>query len=156
MKKVFKILILFFLSGFAVSEISACTCVITPLSKRFKKAEAVFIGKIAEDVPENDSEIQNAKNGLPVLEVIKSWKGIRKDYVAVDFAEFPNSSGTCPVLYYFEEDQEYLIFAYGKDLKVEVQCSDTRPLRARYNETTEEISKLNSLWFRSWAKLNPF
>lgn len=156
MKKVFQIFIFLFICNFGVAEILGCTCVLDSLSKRYKKAEAVFIGKIDKDIPENDSKIQNAKEGLPVLEVVKSWKGVKKEYIAIDFADFPKSSGTCPILYTFEEDKEYLVFAYGKDLKVEVECSDTRHLKAEYDYTTREISKLNSFWFRFWADVKFF
>ena len=157
MERIFQILLFFFLFCFSCSEAFSCTCIVSPLSKRFKKAEAVFIGKIAKDIPQNKAEIQNAKDGLPVLEVVKVWKGIKKEFVAIEFADFPKSSGTCPILYRFEEDKEYLVFAYGKGLKVEVECSDTRPLKAEYLDYTgREISKLNNFWFRFWTKVNPF
>src|SRR5688572_19095462 len=148
MKKIFQFSLFFFLFFLSCSEAFSCTCVFSPLSKRFKKADAVFIGKIAEDIPENNAEIQNAKEGLPILEVVKAWKGIKKEYVAINFDDFPKSSGNCSILYRFEEDKEYLIFAYGKDLKVEVECSDTRPLTDKYDHTMREISKLNDFWFR--------
>ena len=155
MIRVFQIFIFFLLFSFGATEILSCTCVNSSLSKRFKESEAVFIGKIAENTPENDSEIQNMKEGLPVLEVIKSWKGVKKKYIAVDF-DFSNYSGSCSALLRFEEDKEYLVFAYSKDLKVEVECSDTRPLKAESNYTTREISKLNNFWFRFWARIKPF
>jgi hypothetical protein len=156
MKKAFRISLFFSLVFFSFTAALACSCVLNPLSKRFKKAEAVFIGKYAEEIPEDNNEIQNAKDGLPVLEVVKAWKGVKKEYIAIDFAEFPKSVGNCLPFYRFEEDKEYLVFAYGKDLKVETVCSDTRPLTAGYDYTTEEISRLNNFWFRFRARLNFF
>ena len=78
------------------------TCITTPLDKRFRRAEAVFIGKYTDKVPEDKTEIQNNKSGLLIFEVIKSWKGIRKEYVGIDLMDFPKSSGTCPILDRFD------------------------------------------------------
>ena len=156
MKKLYSGLIFGFIFSFGYLTVFSCTCVNSPLAKRFKKAEAVFIGKIADVKNEDPANIQNYREGLPVLSVAKSWKGVKKENVAVDFADFPKSTGTCPILYSFEKDKEYLVFAYGKDLKVEVECSDTRALEAKYDYTTKEISRLDSFWFRFRAKLNPF
>lgn len=140
----------------ATSPGLACTCVHTPLSKRFKKADAIFIGKLADDEPEDTRLIQNYSDGLFVFEVVKSWKGIKKEYVSIGLGEFPKSAGNCQLLYHFDEDAEYLVFAYGKDLEVEVECSDTRPLRPSYDYTTREIAKLDSFWFRFFSRMRPF
>lgn len=89
MKKLFSILIFSFVFSFGNLNVFSCSCVLGDLSKRFKKAEAVFIGRIA-DVEDGDrANIQNYREGLPILEVIKSWKGVKKEYIAIDFADFP-------------------------------------------------------------------
>src|SRR5688500_9426295 len=108
---------------------TACTCTESPLTKRFRKAEAIFVGRVPEDPSDPGTNIQNYKKNLPVLEVVKAFKGVRKEYVAVDFdLEGATSGGTCPWFYKFEKDEEYLVFAYGKELKVIVECSDTQKL----------------------------
>ncbi len=156
MRKVFQFLTINLIISLGYSIAFACTCVNGSLSKRFKKAEAVFIGKITDFEDKDRPNIQNYQEGLPVLRVVKSWKGVKKENIAIDFADFPKSSGTCPILYRFEDDKEYLVFAYGKELKVEVECSDTRLLKAEYDYTTKEISRLDNFWFRFWTKINPF
>lgn len=114
MKKLHSALIIGFIFGFGSLNAFSCTCVLDDLSKRFRKADAVFVGEIYEYEAEEVPKIQNYKEGLPVLLVNKSWKGIKKELVAIDFGDFPKSSGTCPIFYKFEEDKEYLVFAYGK------------------------------------------
>ena len=134
----------------------ACTCVNDPLAKRFRKAEAIFVGTLAyEELYEKPEKVQNYKDGLWVLLVKESFKGVRKEYVAIDL-DMTHFSGACPSLTRLDDDRDYLIFAYGKDLKVRAECSDSRELKAEYNETTREISKLDSFWFRTRARLWPF
>lgn len=151
-----RILVLSFIFCFGYMQVFPCTCVLDKLSKRFRKADAVFVGHIYDYDDEDIPKIQNYKKGLPVLLVKKSWKGIKNEFVAIYFEDFPNSVGTCPILYNFEEEKDYLVFAYGKELKVEVECSDTRALKAEYNNTTKEISRLDSFWFRFGSKLHLF
>lgn len=156
MKRVFAVFIFAVIINFGYLKVYSCTCVLDDLSKRYRKAQAVFVGKIA-DVEDGDKKnIQNYKEGLPVLYVVKSWKGVKKEYVAIDFEDFPKSVGTCSILYKFDEDKEYLVFTYGKEFKVEVECSDTRALKAEYNDTAKEISRLDNFWFRSKSKLKLF
>lgn len=156
MKKGFQASLFFLLIFLGFKTSLACTCVLDSLSKRFKKAEAVFIGKVSEDTPEDVTQIQNAKEGLQILEVIKAWKGVKKEYIAIDYGNLPKSVGNCAIFYYFEKDTEYLVFAYGKNLKIEPVCSDTRALQAEYNDITREIGRLDDFWFRFRARLNPF
>lgn len=103
---------------------------------------------------ENPSaSIQNYKDDFWVFQVKKSWKGIEKEYVAVDLdTSHASPGGTCPWLMP-EKKKDYLIFAYGTQLKVVVECSDSRQLTDKYDWTTEEISRLNSFWFRTKARL---
>lgn len=135
----------------------ACTCVFDSLKDRFLRAEAVFVGGLYDFEESEKAEIQNFNEGLPVLWVKKRWKGIHKELVAIDF-DFPKGSGgsTCPFFYQFEPKSDYLIFAYGKDLKVAVECSDTQMLTTTYNNVHKEISRLDSKWFRLKARVWPF
>lgn len=155
MRKAIRILLFIFLFSFGNIAVFPCSCVSDSLSKRFKKAKAVFIGEMADFEDKDIPNIQNYREGLSVLYVVRAWKGVKKEYIAVDFNdEF--SSGNCSILYRFEEDKQYLVFAYGKELKVERVCSDTRAIRDEYDWTIKEISQLNSFWFRFWAKIKPF
>jgi len=156
MKRLCSVLLLSFIFCFGYLQAFSCTCVLDDLSKRYRKADAVFIGRIYDYDDEDIPKIQNYKKGLLVLLVKKSWKGVKKEFIAIDFEDFPKSVGTCPILYNFEEGKDYLVFAYGKELKVEVECSDTRVLKGEYEYTTKEISRLDSFWFRFRSKLNLF
>ena len=154
MRKVIKILLFFSLFSFGNIAVFSCTCVSDSLSKRFKKAKVIFVGELTDYEKSDIPNIQNYRESLPVLYVVRAWKGIKKEYIAVDFdSEF---SANCPTFDMFEKDKQYLVFAYGKELKVTRICSDTRAIRDEYDWTIREISKLNSSWFRFWAKANPF
>lgn len=158
MRTVFSSVVLVLCISFFTESAFACTCIINSLSKRFRKAEAVFVGTFGEYENESTSDVQNFKKGLPILEVKKAWKGIKKEYVAVDF-DFEGATGGgvgCPWFYRLEKEKDYLIFAYGKELKVLVECSDSRELTAKYDWTSEELGKLDSFWFRTKARLWPF
>lgn len=108
---------------------AACTCVANPLEKRFRDAKAVFIGRAISDDPQDKSLIQNIANSdkySQVLEVVKGFKGIKKRFINLTFDEESlRMGGMCPTLYHFEENQEYLVFAYGKNYEVQTVCSDT-------------------------------
>ncbi len=152
---------MFFLTGFLAvfffsEAVSACTCVNDKLSKRFRKANAVFVGSLADrELYESPQNVQNYKDGRFVLFVNKAFKGISKEFVAVDM-DFTGFTTNCPWLDKFDEDKDYLVFAYEKDLKVRVSCSDTMPLRAAYDSTVKDIGRLDSFWFRTKVRLWPF
>lgn len=159
MRSNFSILALLLLISFSNHSILACTCVSDSLNKRLKKASAVFIGKVPDEEPENNLLIQRfsaSNNSKQVLEVVKSWKGVEKEFIAIGF-DSANLSISCPILYNFKEDQEYLVFAYGKEFKVNMVCSDTLPIQPEYNSSTQrEVRKLSSFSYRFWSRLNPF
>jgi len=154
--------IIFICSVVILTEsVFACTCLFTPLSKRFRKSQAIFVGRLGdyENVP--NSEIQNIAEGRPIFEVTKPLKGISKKLVAInlDWNEIAKG-GMCPTLFRFDERDEYLIFAYGKDLTIQSVCSDSRKLESQSTDwekhTAKEIQKLESFWFRTRARLWPF
>lgn len=136
-------------------SVFGCSCVDSPLSKRYREAEAVFVGGIYELEKDDIPKVQNYREGLPVLLVKRSWKGIRQELVAVDF-DFPPKLSSCPLLMKFEEGVDYLVFAYGKDFAVRAECSDTHKLSGKYDKTIRDMSALDSFWFRFKTKVWPF
>lgn len=132
----------------AAWEVSACSCIIYSLSKRFNDANAVFVGKHVF-APADTEKVQNYSEEFAVFEVLQSWKGVHNDFVAVRI-DFPDRAGTCSI-FTPQENVQYLVFAYGIDLRVQTVCSDTLPLTDS-NGTKQEISQLNSFWFRFWAR----
>ena len=142
---------------FTSCAVSACSCVADPLGTRYRKASAVFIAQAVDfKGPEPEARLIQGE-GQQTLQVIKSWKGIRKPFVSVNF-DPPERTGTCPVLYYLEPGKKYLVFAYGSKLTLQSVCSDTwevpsdksRPL---YEVMQMNIKKLKSFWFRLRARL---
>lgn len=132
-----------------------CSCVDSPLKERFRNATAVFVGGLY-DIDEGDKpNVQNYRDGTPVLLVKRSWKGIGKELVAIDF-DFPKQIGACPLLDHFDEGVDYLVFAYGKDLEIRAQCSDTHKLTNEYTGINRDMRRLDSFWFRFGARVWPF
>ena len=144
--------------AFCAESAIACTCVHQKLSKRFRKAEAVFVGTpvyVDENDPGQVKSIQNFKKGLSMLKVKKSWKGVKSETIAVEL-DFNTYGGNCPNLTRFEVDEDYLIFAYGKDLKVTVGCPDSAKITKGSEYPHNEMKRLDRFWFRLWARIKPF
>jgi hypothetical protein len=120
---------------------------------------------VAEDPSRDRSLIQNysaSDKYSETLEVVRGFKGTHKKLINITFdMEGVKSAGMCPLLYHFEINREFLVFAYGKDYEVQTACSDTHAIPTDkesfgYEDTQEEIKKLGSFWFRLRARLNPF
>lgn len=150
MKRFIRLPVLLILFIFGGSAVFACSCVRDSVSKRFNRAKAVFIGQLAraKDIPDDNLLIQG--DGTEVLQVIKSWKGIKKDFVSVNFNSPKDPPGRCLDFSRFEENKKYLVFAYGKKLEVETVCSDTfevsdNPETKGYYIVQESLKELDNL-----------
>jgi hypothetical protein len=145
----------FILLGLLAQSAFPCSCITSSLSKRFRSAEAIFIGRLAhaDEQMVRESEIQNYSNRGLVLKVSKSWKGVRKELVEVEFDKV-GVGGTCPFFYEFKPETEYLVFAYGPKLEIQSVCSDTKILGSGH--TTADVKRLSNFWFRTRARLWPF
>jgi hypothetical protein len=142
----------------------ACTCVSASLGKRFRKAKAVFVGRLTP-APSDKELVQNytgEDRDSQTLKVVKAFKGIRRKFISVTF-DVQNLAhvGSCPALYYFKPERDYLVFAYGSKYEVQTVCSDTWEIPADkespgYDQMQGYIKKLDSFWFRLGARLNPF
>lgn len=158
-KKLFsRMLLLLVCLGCATTSAFACTCVAAPLEQRFRKANAVFAGQAADDsqLPQKTTSIQG--DGEQILSVLKAWKGVTREFVAIRFQELHDSAANCPTLFYFEQGKQYLVFAYGKKLEVQTVCSDTweipgEPTSFGYKQMREYTDKLDSFWFRLRSRL---
>jgi len=142
----------------------ACTCASASLGKRFRKAKAVFVGRFTPESPDREL-IQNYSDEdkhAQTLEVVKAFKGIRRKFINVTF-DVQNLAhvGSCPALYYFKPERNYLVFTYGSKYEVQTVCSDTWEIPADkeslgYDQMQRYVKKLDSFWFRLRARLNPF
>ena len=153
MRDVLRLIFLLVTTVFCSVQVYACTCEVESLSKRFRRAEAVFIGQLVGFQTETRTDIQNFKDGLPVLEVKQSWKGIEKKFVAVSF-DFRTAGANCPFFSEFAMNRDYLVFAYGRELRVYSGCPDTKPVGVGYTE--KEAKRLSNFWFRTRARVWPF
>jgi hypothetical protein len=161
----YRISLIYTLLLFGAYPTLACSCVQNPLEKRFREAKAVFIGRAISNDLQDKSLIQNVANSdkySQVLEVVKAFKGVKKNFINVTFDEESlRKAGMCPTLYYFEENREYLIFAYSEKYEVKSVCSDTWEIPSdrkapSYDLMQSYVKKLGSFWFRFRAKFHPF
>ena len=128
----------------------ACSCVpLPPPIEHFKKATAVFSGKVIE--------IKKAKlnigNGMFLqkrvkFDVAKSWKGVEKKTVLLFTGR---GGGDCG--YGFEKGESYLVYAFGKDSLSTSICTRTRTLanaqedlKALERLPVQPLGKLRTTW----------
>jgi hypothetical protein len=165
LKFLFRIPLIFALLLLGGHTTLACSCVVNSLGKRFREAKAVFVGRAVSNEPTDNTLIQNNSNKdnyAQTLEVVKGYKGIREKFISVTFDEESLKGSTmCPTLYQFEQNREYLVFAYGKNYQVQTVCSDTWEIpsdkkSSGYEQMQSYIKQLGSFWFRFRATLNPF
>ena len=98
---------------------SACSCMGVPIQRYISSSDAVFSGEVVD--------LQNIRMFGPsdtvTLRVSEAWKGTDQGTLEVST---PSQGSACG--YHFEEGQEYLVYAYGKqDLKVDA-CGETKQL----------------------------
>jgi hypothetical protein len=98
---------------------SACSCMVVPIQRYISSSDAVFSGEVVD--------LQNIRMFGPsdtvTLRVSEVWKGTDQGTIEVST---PSQGSACG--YAFEEGQEYLVYAYGKqDLKVDA-CGGTTHL----------------------------
>lgn len=160
MKIILSCFLFIFFFSFGIQEILGCSCIEIGLGKRFRKAKAVFIGRVADEseIPVDNNLIQG--DGIQTLKVIKSWKGIEKKFIDINFDfESAKNGGMCTTLLQLKEGKEYLIFAYGEEYEIQTVCSDTRELDKTspyYEYQEKQMKKLDSSWFRFRSKLHFF
>ena len=121
--------------------IHPCTCSEPGARADFRSARPIFVGKVLS--------IRDREGpGLEIrFKVEKRWKGHR-DNEATAFWE---GIGPCGG-FLFETGRTFLVYAREKEMSVYTSCDRT----ARIDNASEDIKKLNSLWFRLFARLIPF
>src|SRR5262245_11697329 len=122
------------------SAVYPCTC--EPNSARwgFRNAQAIFVGEFLS--------YTNRNPGLEVnFKIEKQWKGHRQNEISAVW-DGPVACGG----FIFEKGQKYLVYAHGKEMLVDTACDRT----ARLEHATDDINRLNSFWFRFFARAIPF
>ena len=97
----------------------ACSCMTSPPSKAFEQSAAVFTGTVASIQQDDYGKIVH-------FDAERAWKGISDNTVTVTTASMSDSCG-----YDFEQDKEYLVYAYDTPLKVSL-CGRTQPVADAY------------------------
>lgn len=140
------------------SEAFACSISIPPLRKDFRGADAVFVGRVqsVSMVPNPDLSLipkswDNWKGFDRItFQVERQWKGDRvktRDYVGVSAFDCG-----CPGdIDQFEVGRDYLVFARTERF---VTICESEEIGRGY--VGEKMKRLDSFWFRSWSRINPF
>jgi hypothetical protein len=131
----------------------SCECNIERHRKDFRKANAVFIGRVL-DIKTNEN-YDSQKDDLAFykirLKVVKSWKGADASEITILSNNGPFS--TCGG-FEFHKNDEYLIYAFGKNKVALSFCTRSGPIKREY--AAEYMKELNSPWFRFKARVWPF
>ncbi|MFT3744859.1 MAG: hypothetical protein QM785_11285 [Pyrinomonadaceae bacterium] len=140
---------------------NGCTVEIESLRKQFRRANAVFMGKIIEldngaltskeltripddwrDTPQLISKVS--------FSIEKTWKGSSRkqaEYVGVPVFDCGCPGGKIDELV---DGKEYLIFANEKNF---ITVCESAP--ADREHTRSQVKQLNSFWFRFFARIVP-
>lgn len=138
------------------SSALACSIYLPPLRHDFRKAETVFVGKVLSVEPavltkDEEKKLSKLKErelfSRIKFQIIKQWKGANvneREYVGIafDFCGCPDWP-----MDQFVEGKEYLIFAREKN---------TLSVCESMSVTPEVMKRLDSFWFRTWARIYPF
>lgn len=119
----------------------SCRCAVETRREDFKKASAVFVGKVLEIKKNENYDPQ--KDALALyeirLKVVKRWKGAREPEIKILSNNGPQ--GACAG-FTFEKDEQYLIYAHGKNKVAHTFCSNSGPVDDK--SAQEAIRELNS------------
>ena len=163
MKTVWKILFSVFILFCGNSVIYGCICSGVPLRPTFKAAKAVFIGKLPENDLPSKIKTQGAKNGI-VLEVEKSWKGVKGHYFSVT-TKFEDW-GVCTAFFEkLEKGKKYLIFVEGENFEVRNYCTHSEEIfssehpdwyKEQQKRKLKKLDKYGDFWFRFGKRFRLF
>ena len=124
----------------SASAVFACTCGENSARSDFRTAKAIFVGEVVSN--------QDGPSGVTItFKVQKQWKGHEQKEATVLW-QGPGACGG----FLFEIGRKYLVYARGKQLWTYTDCDRT----ARLEHAQDDIQKLNSGWFRFYARLIPF
>jgi hypothetical protein len=144
--------LLFWMLALSASSAYPCSCADPSQREKFRRASAVFIGRVIEitDYNDPDEDFVLFTNRVK-FKVERQWKGARKPEVTA-LASF-DSPGMCGDLN-LAVGEEYLVYADREKgrLLFYTDCGPNR--NSKYAE--DEIKRLNSFWFRFVARLYPY
>jgi hypothetical protein len=133
------------LAALSASEAFSCSCSDFSQRDAFRKANAVFTGQFISYgvIPKDADTYPTIK-----FKVEKMWKGEKRS--EIEIATYDLNPSVCGEGFVLGE--KYLVYAYGKKLVARTVCD--RSTKVEY--ASEDIKRLNGLWFRLSARLWPF
>jgi hypothetical protein len=162
MKRIFRAFAsLVLASVFCFQAVNACTIKVPPFRKEFRRAESVFTGKVVKIVEAYSPTAKEAASfpegweswkyfSKITFEVKHKWKGDASDtreFVAVAFFDCGCPGGFDA----FKTGEEFLVFADEKNF---VWICDSYKIEDEWAK--DRIKRLDSFWFRAWARVYPF
>jgi hypothetical protein len=138
-----------------------CTVTMRGLRKEFRSASQVFVGEFVrfedgerDKVPADLAEKWESL-GKATFRIRKSWKGHSSGEISL----FVNVLCDCPMRYLLPASgDEMLVFA-DKDGVID-SCNFQYVIQVEEEKKKVEAKivtdKLNSFWFRTWARIYPF
>ena len=144
MQRVFIFLVLIL---FSVMVAEACSCPSSSPEKAYRKAKAVFIGRLVEIGTEEIKRTGYSSLRILKFKVEKKWKGISGDEVTIYEMSTP---GPCK-LFDYQAGESYLLYM-NKDSTVSSSfCGWSIELNS--DPAKQRIKNLNSFWFKLKANL---
>lgn len=144
--KFLKLILMFCLIIFSADNIIGCQPVFQRHTKYFRKAKAVFIGKVIEVGRNNNKDADRLTTNRIKFDVEKSWKGSKSQITVVaDNDLYPCNNVE------FRVGERYLIYAFNweKELYVPTYIGNRSRILARENDQNKkELEELNDFWFR--------
>ncbi len=136
---------------FCGGEALACSCADFSVRRKFRDADAVFVGRVVELAPAEPSEDFPLAMYLVRFEVERRWKGAKgREVEAV--ADF-DRKGWCGDLN-LAVGERFLIYAPREKGRLRVRADCGPNMNAAH--AAEEVRRLDSFWFRAKARLYPY
>ena len=121
------------------STVHPCSCGENSVRSDFRSAKAIFVGEV----------LYVSKGGLPVeikFKVEKQWKGHQQK----EFTAAWDGPGPCGG-FMLEQGRRYLVYVRGREMHAYTSCDRT----AKLDHASDDIRRLNTFWFRFFARLIP-
>ena len=150
MKYVVHAFLIFSVLSLDTVTVDACTCSAASPRRAFRDAAVVFIGQVL-DAGRPDNEFREKGYDSQIkFKIEESWKGSDRSEIIV-FSDY--WLGACPG-FNFEPGEKYLVYAYReKDILItSSECAPSLPEA----KASENIKNLRRLWYRFFARANPF
>ncbi|MBK9164198.1 MAG: hypothetical protein IPM21_09840 [Acidobacteria bacterium] len=153
--------ILVFAFALFAGTANGCVAVVSGLRKQFREANVIFTGQLIEFEERSNANIpaellEDWKTLAPVrFKIERSWKGQRSGELVLYMSPICD----CPVRYLLPNKGDTLLVFADKDGIVD-SCNYGYVLEMKNEKQAGEaksvMKRLDSFWFRTWARIYPF